>query len=162
MYCSSCGAAVEKGLSYCNRCGARQHRTVVGWRVRSQQSDDEEDGTSRSSTRVESLIWAIVAIFVVGMGCTIGLLAVMKNVLNFDTGLNMIFGGLSFLLMFILEAVFIWLLLRSARPRERALEAHQTGELDGLKQKALSPPAVGVTEHTTRTFEPTYAEQKPE
>jgi predicted amidophosphoribosyltransferase len=73
MYCSSCGAAVSQDLSYCNRCGAKLNG-VKG-----------DSAIKLSEAKPESLINAIVAVFVCGLGAIIGLMAVMKAVLNLLT-----------------------------------------------------------------------------
>src|SRR5215472_13624309 len=94
MYCSSCGSAVKESLSYCNRCGARLY---------------EERGESIAHTRdiaPESLVWAIIAVLVFGLGLIIGLMAVMKNEVHFNDGVILGFTLLSFLLMVIIEGIF--------------------------------------------------------
>jgi hypothetical protein len=85
MYCSFCGTALTAGLSYCNRCGA-------------------ELGPDRSAARPkeapqESLVWAIVAVTVVGLGGIIGLMAVMKEVLHFNDAPIIAFSLLNELLL---------------------------------------------------------------
>ena len=53
MYCSSCGVAVTKGLSYCNHCGAKVNR---------------DDGVRDSpEVRPEMLVAAMVGTFVFGL-----------------------------------------------------------------------------------------------
>jgi hypothetical protein len=149
MYCSSCGGSVADGLSYCNRCGAK----LSGAKSEGQQSP----------TLPESLIWAIVAVFVVGLGTTIGLMAVMKNELGFGQGLILTFSALSFLLMFAIEGVLISLLMRN---KNGAREEREAARLEVMPPKelntarALVEPAPTVTENTTRTFEPIYRERE--
>ena len=152
MYCSSCGAAVVQGLRYCNHCGA---------------------GLSGASGKIaskppelfpDSLIWAIVTVFIVGLGCTIGLMAVMKD-FNFDKGLIIAFTSMVFLLTLAVEGVFIWM-LRGRRdtteePGDTArLKQQATKELDAPQARELPEPVPSVTEHTTRAFEPIYSERK--
>ena len=153
MYCSSCGAGVARDLSYCNRCGAK---------LNGAKGDAE---AKASELFPDSLIWAIVSVFVVGLGTTIGLMALMKELLNFSTGLIVLFTSLSFLMMLVVESVFIWLLLSRRRSVKEAGEAGRlqeqtTTELGEAQARALNPPAPSVTEHTTRTFEPIYSEHK--
>jgi hypothetical protein len=156
MYCSTCGAAVAKGLPYCNYCGAK---------LGVEKSVGDSSRSKPAELFPESLIWAIVSVFVVGFGCTIGMMAVMKNVLNAsDTIINTIIL-LSFLLMFSIEGVFIWLLVnrRSAVQEagaSRRLNAQETKELEGTQARALPEPMPSVTEHTTRAFDPLYVERK--
>jgi uncharacterized paraquat-inducible protein A len=153
MYCSSCGKVVTPGLSYCNHCGAKL------------SGAKGESVTKSSELFPDSLIWAIVSIFVVGLGCIIGLMAVMKDLLNFNTGIILTITLLSFLLMFAIEGVFIWMLLNRRRGAKEVREAKQpneqvTKELDAAQARALAEPVSSITEHTTRKFEPTYSERK--
>ncbi|MGH9931992.1 MAG: hypothetical protein ACREA9_22560 [Pyrinomonadaceae bacterium] len=157
MYCSSCGSAVTSGLSYCNRCGA--------------QLNSKESGSTQGPQVPESLVWAIVAVSVGGLALIIGLMAVMKNELNFDTQLILLFSLLSFLPLLAAEIVFIWLLLssvRHARNRERdpdavtSLKGSTTKELGEAHERFLNEPALSVTEQPTRTLETVHRERKPE
>src|SRR6266446_3006317 len=67
MYCSTCGGAVASSLSYCNHYGARL-------------SGPAADADRKPAELFpDSLVWAIVSVFVVGLGGTIGLMAVMKE-----------------------------------------------------------------------------------
>lgn len=154
MYCSSCGGAVAPGRSYCNHCGAKLGGANAG----------AADG--QSQTLPESLIWAIVAVFVVGMGTTIGLMAMLKQLLDLNQGIILAFGLLGFALMIAVESVFIYLLLsrRRAGAREAGGRQEATGqttrELDAAQARALPEPVPSVTEQTTRAFEPAYSERK--
>jgi len=151
MYCSSCGAAVAQGLRYCNRCGEKLNGA-------------KEDGLNKPSESLpDSLIWAIVAVFIVGLGTTIGLMAMMKELLNFSNRLIIAFAALSFLLMFVLEGVFIWLLLRRKREEREVVEnvkEQKTKELDAAQARALPEPVPSIIEDTTRSFEPIYSERR--
>ena len=149
MYCASCGSALARDLGYCNHCGAR----LGGAR-------------GESSTLPESLMWAIVGVFAIGVGSTIGLIAVMKNY-GFNEGLISAFAVSIFALMLVIEAVFIGLLWSrnglgkevsgAYRPKEQT-----TSELDQATPRALAEPLASVTEHTTRAFEPVNRERKAE
>lgn len=153
MFCSSCGAGVARGLSYCNRCGSKLNGTK-----------DADSGKSPELFS-DSLIWAIVSVFIVGLGTAIGLMAVMKDLLNFSTGLIVLFTSITFATMVAVEAVLIWLLLSRRRGEKEAgdavrLQEQAAKELNEAQARALAPPAQSVTEHTTRTFEPIYSERK--
>jgi hypothetical protein len=154
MFCSSCGGAVVQGTSYCNNCGARLSADKGG----SNTAKPEE-------LFPDSLIWAIVSVFVVGLGGIIGLMAVMKEVFGFNSTLMIVFSILSFALMFAVEGVLIWLLLSRRRSGQNAgdgglMNEQVTKELDAAQPRALPEPVPSVTEHTTRTFEPLYSERK--
>ena len=154
MYCSSCGVAIAQGLSYCNHCGA--HLNGV-----------KPDGVTKGAEMfTENLMWAIVGVFAIGVGSTIGLIAVMKNY-GLNEGLISAFAVSIFALMLVIEAVFIGLLL-SRKSRAKAvdyigpLKKQTTNALEEVTPRALSEPAESVTEHTTRAFEPIYRERKPD
>lgn len=155
MYCSSCGTAVAQGLTYCSYCGAK-----VGG------AKNESTGKP-AELFPESLIWAIASVFIVGLGCIIGLMAVMKQVLDFKDGMVITIILLSFLLLFMVEGTFIWLLLSRRRGIKEAgdgerLQERATKELDEAQARALPEPLPSITEHTTRTLEPLYSERKAE
>jgi hypothetical protein len=119
----------------------------------------------------DSLIWAIVTVFVVGLGCTIGLMAMMKELLKLNNDIIVAAGSLIFLLMLAVEVVLTWLLLsrrrrvsgaQAAGGAEAQLKGQVTKELDAAQKLALPEPLPSVTEHTTRTLEPIYRERKSE
>lgn len=153
MYCSACGVAVAQGLSYCNYCGARS-------------SEAKGDNVIKSSeVKPEYLVSAIVVVFCFGLLAIKGLMAVMKTVLDLNVGQILAFTLLSFLIMLLIEGVFIWLLLRRHRGAEETgdtalSKGHVTKELNAAQARALPEPVPSVTEHTTRTLESIYSERK--
>lgn len=158
MYCSSCGAAVPKDLSYCNHCGARLNGANV------------EDAGKPPELFPDSLVWAIVSVFVVGIGSVIGLIAVMKNY-GLNDGLVLAFSSLILVMMLAIEAVFIGLLFsrRGGAKQKSDAEAlpgrrkqQTTNELEAAQPLALPQPVMSVTEHTTRAFEPVPRQRKTE
>jgi heme/copper-type cytochrome/quinol oxidase subunit 2 len=150
MYCSSCGASVAHGLSYCNHCGA--------------QLTSDKAGKS-SEVKPESLIWAMVAVLVFGFVAIVFLMMAMKMV-GLHEGQILAFTILSFLIMLSIEGVFIWQLVRGkrgAKTGETALATDQTtNELEAAQARVLPEHRPSVTEHTTRTLEPIYSERKSE
>jgi len=147
MYCSSCGATLAPALSYCNHCGARV-------------AEPEKEAKS-SSAGPGTLVAAIVCTFVFGLVAITMLMGVMKVMLALESGVVLGFAMMCFLAMFALEAVFIRLLLRrknDARelPGSTSFAGPVTKELNTATPQMLGEPLPSVTEHTTRTFEPTY------
>jgi hypothetical protein len=147
MYCSACGVAVAQSLSYCNFCGAKlngvKDRSVI----------------KSSEVRPETLVAAMVFVFIFGLGAITMLMGVMKAVLHSEVGLILAFALLSFLIMLSIEGVFVRLLFRRKRGPEEAgdpvrLKGQPTNELDAARARALPEPMPSVTEHTTRAFEP--------
>jgi hypothetical protein len=124
------------------------------------------DGVTKPSELFpDSLIWAIVSVFIVGLGIIIGLMAFMKEGLNLNVGIILAAASLIFLLMLAIEGVLIWLLMsrkRGAREvgdTERVKE-QPTKELDAAQARALPEPVSSITEDTTRTFEPVPVERQ--
>jgi hypothetical protein len=150
MYCSSCGVAVAQGLTYCKNCGGRLNST--------------DSGTESSEIRPGGLITMMVATFVMGTFVITMLLGVMKVIVQFDLGLIIAFAGLSFLIMLVLEGIFIKLLLSRKRNAHDPRETQQNnrGTTKELESESRLPmePIPSVTEHTTRAFDPVYSERK--
>ena len=154
MYCSNCGSQVKPGLKYCKHCGAE----VSG--------KDAGAGTV-SPTLHESIIWSIVSISLGGLALLIGLMAVMKNVLNFGNELIITFTALSFLLLLVAICVIIWMAARTrggSKLVEEKIEAKldTAKDLEAARARVLPEPAYSVTEHTTRGLEPAGSERKTE
>ena len=151
MYCSSCGVAVAQGLSYCNYCGAK---------LTGERSDNI---VKSSEVKPESLVWGMVAVLVFGFVAIMFLMMAMKMV-GLNVGQILAFTILSFLIMLVVEGVFIWQLLGRKRGTEEAadtvLREQTTKELREGQARALPEPMPSVTEHTTRAFEPIYSERK--
>jgi ABC-type nickel/cobalt efflux system permease component RcnA len=151
MYCSSCGVAVAQGLTYCNYCGAK----LTG--------EKGDNAIKSSEVKPESLVWGMVAVLVFGFVAIVFLMMAMKMV-GLNVGQILAFTILSFLIMLLVEGVFIWHLLRRKRGAEEtgdtALSKEQaTKELDAAQARALPEPVPSVTEHATRAFESAYNER---
>ena len=142
MYCSSCGVAVAQNLSYCNHCGAKLNR---------------DDGAESSEVGPDKLVFFMTATFIFGLIAITILMGVMKAVLEMPVGQILGVMLFPFLLMFLLEGVFIRLLLRRRHEvdeRKTLSNAQITNELTEARERLLSQPAASVTEHTTRAFDP--------
>ena len=151
MYCSSCGVAVTKTLSYCNHCGAKLNRS--------------EDLNHSSEVRPDFIAFLMVATFIFGLVAITVLMGVLKNAMGLPVEEALLLGLVPFVLMLILEGVFIRLLLRRRRDAEETrrptlAEGQATNELDAAQARALPEHRPSVTEHTTRAFEPSYRDRK--
>lgn len=152
MYCSSCGANVNPGLRYCKSCGAE-----LGAKERS--------AIQTSPTMAESVIWAIVSVSLGGLALLIGLMAVMKNVLNFGTELIITFTALSFLLIIVAICVIIWMAVHTKNSAKQPVEKPEPKketeiDLQAARERLLPEPVYTVTEHTTRDLETAKSERK--
>jgi len=153
MYCSACGGAVAPGLSYCSHCGA----VLSGPRTINEHKQAE--------LFPDSLVWAIVSVFVVGLGGTVALMAVMKDARVFDPGQILGLSFMSLVTMLAIEAGLIYLLLsRRGGAKEESgkskINATTIRDLGAATERALPEPTPSVTDHTTRTLEPVYRERK--
>lgn len=152
MYCSSCGVVVAPGLSYCNYCGAK----LTG--------EKSDNAIKSSEVKPESLVWAMVAVLVFGFVAIVFLMMAMKMV-GLNAGQILAFTILSFLIMLLVEGVFIWQLLRRKRGAEETGDTapsneQATKELDVARARVLPEAMPSVTEHTTRALEPIYRERE--
>ena len=152
MYCSTCGVAVAQGLSYCNYCGAKLN------------GEKGDNAIKSSEVKPESLVWGMVAVLVFGFVAIMFLMMAMKMV-GLNVGQILAFTILSFLIVLLVEGVFIWQLLRRKRGAEETgdtalLKEQTTKELVAAQERVLPEPVSSVTEHTTRAFEPIFREQK--
>lgn len=152
MYCSSCGVAVAQGRSYCNHCGAKLNT-----------GKDDSVGKS-ADVKPELLVSAMSALFIFGLVAIIMMMGMMKAVMEIPVERVLHIALLPFLLLLLLEGVFMKLLLRRKRGAEEAgdtvqLKGQATRELDAAHARALPEPIPSVTEHTTRAFAPISSER---
>lgn len=147
MYCSSCGIAITESLSYCNRCGAR----IVAPNTDKAAPRDVSPGL---------LVSAMVATFIFGLPVIAVLLGVMKTSLGLELAQILGFAALSFLILILLEGVFLTLLFRRNRgaaeqEKTELLPSHTTKELAAPRE-----PLSSVTDQTTRAFDPLYSKRQ--
>jgi len=106
----------------------------------------------------------MVATFILGLMTITVLMGVMKAVLGLPVGQILAFLALPFLLIVILEGVFIRLILRRTQSTQPTIDTklskeQSTNELDATQARALPEGMPSVTEHTTRAFEPIYRDK---
>jgi hypothetical protein len=105
----------------------------------------------------------MVATFIFGTAVITMLMGVMRVILGLRAESVLVFAAVPFLLMLILEAVFIRLLLRNPATSETnnktLAKRQETNELDAGRPRALHEPIPSVTEHTTRAFEPVHRDK---
>ncbi|HEV8588190.1 MAG TPA: hypothetical protein VGQ72_04905 [Pyrinomonadaceae bacterium] len=150
MYCSSCGVAVTKGLSFCNYCGSRLTSSDPGHEMR--------------EVRPQLVVSAMAGIFVLGLPGIAFLIFMLNAGLHLDPAQTMAFAWASLILLVVLEAVFILLLFRRKPRKDEAQQTNQhklpqTRELEAKQAGGLPEPVPSVTEHTTRAFDPVHNER---
>jgi hypothetical protein len=152
MHCSSCGAAVVRDLTYCNRCGAK----LSGGEIERVRPSDVLPGV---------LVPAMAFVFIVGLIAIIVLISMLRGADPSLAAFCRAFVVLAFLLMLALEGIFPALLWRRMKPpaaindTERA-EGPTTKELDIARERLLAEPLTSVTDHTTRAFDPVFREEQ--
>ena len=152
MYCSTCAMPVSENLRYCNYCGGRINR------------NSDKLGSSRE-VQPGLLVSALAGTFILGLVAIAILLGVLKSVIGLEPAQILGFAAVSFLLLILLESVFLVLLFRRPRnteERTQSLPEHTTKELAEPKMQALREPVSSVTDHTTRAFDPSYVKQNPQ
>jgi hypothetical protein len=109
----------------------------------------------------------MAGVFILGTAAITFLMGVMKVVVGLPVERVLAFALLPFLVMLMLEGVFLRLLFRRNRRTEEVGEAvvlkgQATKELDAAHGRALPEPMPSVTEHTTRAFAPLNTERTSE
>lgn len=155
MYCSSCGAALTQGLTYCNRCGANLSISKAG---------GANPLPERPAEPIVWAVWALVVVTIALVGIMLGSMPVMKEI-GLPQGFMFLFVGLLFLTMAAVDSVLIWQLFRlSGRAREpRGVPPFvklDTNDFGPRREQPLLEPRASVTENTTRNFEPVYEERR--
>ena len=162
MYCQTCAAEIQPGLNYCNRCGAQVHVAPAPREVVIAPVD------LTSPTRW--LAATICLTLFIGFGMLLLTLIGLANmgihgeplVAITVFGLFAIFGT-EFMLIRMMSR-----LLLSAKEEGRFFGSKRAGKKElrpPAPQGFIQPPAYtdplgSVTEHTTRTFSPTYKEPR--
>jgi hypothetical protein len=113
----------------------------------------------------ELLVAAISGLFIFGLVAIIMMMGMMKEVLDLPVDRVLAFSLLPFLLLLLIEGIFIRLLLRGKRGPAKVDDApsrnHATNELDAANARSLPEHLPSVTEHTTRAFEPIHIDRAP-
>lgn len=149
MYCSSCGGQVTQNLIYCKRCGVKL----------SGGAKDMGDKTSELSPNM--LVSVMVATFIFGMAAIIALVTAANN----GNPFAILALALSFLLMLVLESLFMWLLFRRGKVVKEIEATNQIDEQRGKELYAaparmLAESVPSVVEQTTHLLEPIPRDQK--
>jgi hypothetical protein len=153
MYCSSCGSAINSGLSYCNHCGARL------------SNSKDLDVSKPSGLSLNNLVFFMVVTAIFGLAAITGLMAVMRTGFDLYMGEILFITMLSFLIILGVEGILVWLLVRSIKgDKEKNIDVPvkklTTQEIMEVQARELAEPPASITEHTTRTLEPTMVKGK--
>jgi hypothetical protein len=154
MYCPSCGIASTPGQSYCNRCGA------------SLSVSKDRSAIKPSQSAVNALMDSTFWVTFFGLGVIVGGVAAMKA-LEFREVFIIAYMILSTLAFLGIYGMHVWQFIRLTTGGKKSsstteVEEPHTKELGPAQARVLSEFTPSVTEHTTRTFEPTITKRKAE
>jgi hypothetical protein len=154
MYCSSCGEIVALSLTYCNHCGAK---------LRS----GKDDGVAGSSeVKPELLVCAMAGVFILGLVAIAVLVGILKQVAGLELPFLLVTIMFSFMMMLIVEGVFIRLLLKRRKVVTEfegatdRLSEKAPKELYGKPARSVAEPLPSVIEQTTNQLDPVYRDLK--
>ena len=156
MFCQSCGTALTKGLTYCNRCGAR----VASSELTKAQNDNLAQVVCVLAffSTVVTLGGLGILYFLVRQLLMMGFEQSRIVVVTFFCLLAVV-GLASLLITHMSRALNVFL-------HPGAGEAQATDEMPELAGRqtaqieAPREPVSSVTDHTTRTFDPVYQERR--
>jgi hypothetical protein len=152
MYCSTCGVAVTQGLTYCNYCGAKLNAA------------SGENGSKSPEVKPELLVSAMTGLFILGLAAITVLIGVIRTTLDLPVERVLGVALVPFLLLLLIEGVFIRLLFRRKRGTQESGNAvrttgQATKELHATQARGLPEHMPSVTENTTRAFDPIHTER---
>jgi hypothetical protein len=121
-----------------------------------------QSGTAGTAT--DTLLWVIVGTTITLLGMALGALVLMNNG-PINERLGMAFVILTFVALLVSDGVLVWRLLNlNLRAKEIDAAPHvselSTEDSTQSPVRALDEhfePVSSITEHTTRTFEPSYS-----
>lgn len=146
MYCSTCGAPVTSGLSFCNRCGANL----------------KDRSSSQNMGPISAFLTAITILAIVGLGIMLGGSLVLRKEANLPFELIGCFMLFTFLIVGVIEFMLVRQLARvtgAADDRQPLSPSQPLHELRSASLNNLAEPVGSVTENTTRTLEYARREQ---
>lgn len=163
MYCQSCGAEVQPGLNYCNRCGAQVTSLAASQAERVALAPGDATGPVRwlAATICATMILGFVILFT-----AIGHLAGR----GVQTDPLVIISAIGLTGIFVVELSLIRMMSRllfegRAQAQRAAARKPSADELRPASARQLAQPAAAatgpahsVTDHTTRTLEHAYRE----
>lgn len=146
MYCSTCGAPITQGLSFCNRCGANL----------------KDRSANQNMGPISAFLTAITILGVIGLGIMLGGALVLRKEANFPFELVGIFMLFTFLITGIIEFMLVRQLSRltgAVDDRRFVPPPQPLHELRPANMNNLAEPVGSVTDNTTRTLEYARREQ---
>ena len=159
MFCQSCGTALTKGLTYCNRCGARAASPALA--------------PPAKNDKLAEVVYVLATFAsVVGLGGLAIVYFLIRELLRGGFEQSRIVVVTFFCLMAVvgLAALLIKHMSRAlsallhsgtgAGENQAAAEAAESASRQTAQIEAPREPVASVTDHTTRTFDPVYEERR--
>lgn len=145
MYCSTCGAPITQGLSFCNRCGANL----------------KDRSGNQNMGPISAFLTAITILGVVGLGIMLGGSLVLRKEAGFPFELVGLFMLFVLLIVGTIEFMLIRQLSRLTGTVDDRRSFQPPQPIHELRPASVSnlPEPGSVIEGTTRTLEYTRREQ---
>ncbi|HEX7177797.1 MAG TPA: hypothetical protein VF240_21230 [Pyrinomonadaceae bacterium] len=160
MFCQSCGTALTKGLTYCNRCGARAAPSALTAVQKNDKLAEVVYVLATFSAGV-SLGGLAAVYFLIRELLRAGFEQSRIVVVTFFCLLAVV--GLAFLLINQMSRALNVFLHSGAGADEgqaTAANAPKLADVQTAQIEAPREPVASVTDHTTRTFDPVYEERR--
>lgn len=153
MYCPSCGTEVTLGLNYCNRCGANLSQST---------------NLPEQPVRLVNLTGPTIAIalmVIVGLGIVFASMSDLARNGFHPVALTwMVIAALGMIMGVAALVIRQWSNLAGVvKPKEQSLPRKKSADKEFAPAQLpplRSEPVPSVTEHTTRTFEPSYIDRE--
>lgn len=139
MYCTSCGAQLTPGVSFCNRCGANLR-----------------ERNDSNTTVISAFITAITILGAAGLFAMLFGAVILRRKANLNPELIGVFMTFAFLLVSLIEFMLIRNLSKLLSHKEiqpRSFSPPTTNDLRLPQHSSIGEPVPSVTENTTRTLE---------
>jgi hypothetical protein len=154
MYCASCGTEVTRELNYCNRCGANLNPSPALLPVQPVRPVNLTGPTI-----------AIALMVVIGMGIIFASISDLGKSGIHPAALTwMVLGGLAMLTGVAALVIRQWSHLAGiARQKELSFPRKKPADDEPIRAQLpplRSEPVSSVTDHTTRTFKPSFIERE--
>lgn len=155
MYCSSCGLEVPHELNYCNRCGANLNPPN---NFIPQMPSPPVKLTGPSIALSLMVVFSIAAIFSGVNGLALKGIHPVALAWIVIISMGMVFGVAAFFIRLLTK-----LLANSSSSiehrRAQSKKPQPNAQLNPAQTGPMNAPISSVTDHTTRTFEPSYREK---
>ena len=167
MYCQACGAEIQTGHNYCNRCGATVNSSLTTRQEAALVDIASPVRTIGATITLTTLLGLCILFFALG-----GLAAEPNPLPHQLLGILSVAG---LLMILIIDVMLIRILARLVQLPVAAASTQQPPQTKRTESRDLHAPTTqtyipastdplvpvsSVTDHTTRTFHPVYKEER--